>query len=84
MAYFAEGRGEGLAGPVSGSVWVGGLGWDPVLLDPVEGGVHQAPVAPLVPVLGTVHQGLFGELLQGPGLDGVDALNGPDGGEGPA
>lgn len=56
-----------------------------VVVDVLEGFVHEAAVAAVVSVLsGTVHQVLGAEVHQLPGLLGQLALQGPDGTEGPA
>ena len=54
-----EGRGEFLAGSVTGGVRIGLFGGDSVGFHPSEGVVHKSSVASIVSVFGAVDQSLF-------------------------
>ena len=69
---------------VLSSVRVVLLGRDAVLLDEGKGVGHLSSVAAVVTVLGAVDEVLFGEADELSGVEGVRALEGSGGGEGPA
>jgi len=78
-------RRAGLASSLDTLVRVRRFGADAVLDDVLEGIVHETAIASLVAIgRGAVHELLLRERDQGAGRDGVGALDGASGGEGPA
>lgn len=76
---------SGLALLISTLVWVSSLELDTVLLDVVEGVVHQTTVATVVSFSSrAVNELLLGELVKWVTVDLGDTFEGGDGGEGPA